>query len=253
MDYLWVVIFNYEIIHTYCHDAEYPKNFSYQDINDDKQDNIIRILSNREQYKYFSNDNTTINKLLSGFFEIITTCKNCNYQSFKFEAFQTLSLQLPDNKNRNIDLSSCLNDFFKIEEIDDYFTCDCCKLKTKVTRQFKINKFPKILIIQLKRFKYINNFGGQKKIPIPVTYPENDLDLEDYVSEYIHQKFNIDKPIYNLYAVNVHRGSINFGHYFSIIKNNYNHKWTCYNDETCYDECNPQNSNAYLLWYFRKN
>ena len=241
-----------KIVHTYCHDSNFPKEFSYMDLSDDKQDNLIRILANKEKYRYFSNDNTIINRLFSGLFEIITTCKKCNYKSYKFEAFQTISLQIPNRKN-NISLDDCFNEFFKEETIDDYCKCECCKFKTKVTRQFRINRFPKILIIQLKRFEFNKNFTGMKKISTPVSYPENDLNLDEYVSEYIHQKFTFDKPIYNLYAVNIHHGRINFGHYISFIKNNYNLKWNCYNDENYYQINNPNNDNAYLLFYFRKN
>ena len=39
----------------------------------------------------------------------------------------------------------------------------------------------------------------------------------------------LSKPLYELYAVNNHRGGLNGGHYTAYIKNN--GKWYHYNDE----------------------
>ena len=221
-------------------------------------DNLVKIMSIKEQYNYFNKDYTLINKLFSGFFEIITKCKHCGYESFKFEPFQTLSIQIPDlprNSTKKINIYDCFRNFFKEEEVDEYVECNCCKFRTKVTRQFSINKFPKVLVIQLKRFKIINNYGQQRKIQTNVDYPENNLDMDEFTSEYLHQKFldNLEKPEYNLYAVNIHSGQINFGHYVSLIKNNYDQIWRCYNDDNINEIDSIKSNNAYLLFYWRKN
>jgi len=69
-----------------------------------------------------------------------------------------------------------------------------------------------------------------------------------------------DKSKYDLLGINVHEElmhrSTEVGHYISAIKNKYNNKWYIFNDS-----CEPhhltqnqlQNTNAYMLFYIRKD
>lgn len=87
-------------------------------------------------------------------------------------------------------------------------------------KRMKIKKPPHILVIHLKRFKYIEQLGRYKKLSYRVVFP---LELklsnaEDADSEY------------SLFAVVVHVGSgPNHGHYVSLVKS-HNH-WLFFDDE----------------------
>ena len=85
----------------------------------------------------------------------------------------------------------------------------------------KIKKPPHILVIHLKRFKYIEQLGRYKKLSYRVVFPlELKLSntMEDADSEY------------SLFAVVVHVGSgPNHGHYVSLVKS-HNH-WLFFDDE----------------------
>lgn len=86
-----------------------------------------------------------------------------------------------------------------------------------------IKKPPQILVIHLKRFKYIEHLGRNKKLSYRVVFPIelkliNTTDTEDSDIEY------------TLFAVVVHVGSgPNHGHYVSLVKS-HNH-WLYFDDE----------------------
>ena len=76
-----------------------------------------------------------------------------------------------------------------------------------------LETLPKILIVQLKRFKIINQ--SQKKLNYCINIPY-DIRLDFLLNE--KEKY-MNNTLYNLFAVIVHVGSGNeYGHYFCIIK-----------------------------------
>ena len=85
----------------------------------------------------------------------------------------------------------------------------------------KIKKPPHILVIHLKRFKYIEQLGRYKKLSYRVVFPL-ELKLSNTVED-----ADIE---YSLFAVVVHVGSgPNHGHYVSLVKS-HNH-WLFFDDE----------------------
>ena len=95
-----------------------------------------------------------------------------------------------------------------------------CSLQ-EAQKRMKIKKPPHILVIHLKRFKYMEQLGRHKKLSYRVVFPlELKLanSMEDVDSEY------------TLFAVVVHVGSgPNHGHYVSLVKS-HNH-WLFFDDE----------------------
>jgi ubiquitin carboxyl-terminal hydrolase 12/46 len=88
-------------------------------------------------------------------------------------------------------------------------------------KRMKIKKAPQILVIHLKRFKFIEQLSRHKKLSYRVVYPmelklssaSDDVDCE-----------------YALFAVVVHLGSgPNQGHYVSQIKSS--DHWLCFDDD----------------------
>lgn len=119
----------------------------------------------------------------------------------------------------------------------------------------KIKKTPHILVIHLKRFKYMEQLGRYKKLSYRVVFPL-ELKLNNTVE-------NSDSE-YSLFAVVVHVGSgPNHGHYVSLVKS-HNH-WLFFDDEnvemidesavqTSFGSAQEYSSNTdhgYILFYER--
>ncbi|RZS12526.1 hypothetical protein BHM03_00043984 [Ensete ventricosum] len=89
-------------------------------------------------------------------------------------------------------------------------------------KRMKIKKPPSVLVIHLKRFKYIEHLGRNKKLSYRVVFPM-ELKLMDTVED--------PDTEYSLFAVVVHIGTgPNHGHYVSLVKS-HNH-WLYFDDET---------------------
>jgi ubiquitin carboxyl-terminal hydrolase 36/42 len=71
-----------------------------------------------------------------------------------------------------------LQSFTKIEVFEN-FTCDGCKSRVNMEKQFKVEQAPEVLVIQLKRFQ---NLGSDiSKIQEKVEY-QLELDLNPFMS-----------------------------------------------------------------------
>ncbi|CEF65546.1 Ubiquitin carboxyl-terminal hydrolase 32 [Strongyloides ratti] len=139
----------------------------------------------------------------------------------------------------SITLSACFNAFLKSEILDHELVCNSCFRKVKMKKQFKIERTPNILIINLKRFMiYSTNLS--RKLLNGVDFPLTN--------------FSIDEGgcTYECYAIVNHIGDINNGHYIAYAK--INGIWYCFDDinveEVTVDQIDKTNS--YILFY-RKN
>jgi ubiquitin C-terminal hydrolase len=192
--------------------------------------------------KYCNNNSITTN-LFTGLFQSEIECDVCSFKSITFDPFTNISLDIPTKQNCT--LYDCLESMTETEQLDNdnKVRCDRCYHKNQAHKTTSILYFPKILIIQLKRFK--KNMCGQifNKNNSNVSYPKI-LYLDNYSSDLTEQKSK-----YKLFAVNIHAGMANYGHYYSYIMNTSNDTWYCYNDETVTPIKNIQSNNAYLLFY----
>ena len=117
----------------------------------------------------------------------------------------------------------------------------------------KIKKPPQVLVIHLKRFKYVENQSRYKKLTYRVVFPF-ELKLSNTVED--------AEPEYSLFAVVVHVGNgPNHGHYISLVKS-HNH-WLFFDDDSVemIDESTMQTffgsphelssntDNGYILFY----
>ncbi|EFH56698.1 hypothetical protein ARALYDRAFT_481095, partial [Arabidopsis lyrata subsp. lyrata] len=74
--------------------------------------------------------------------------------------------------------------------IFDKFCCDkCCSLQ-EAQKRMKIKKPPHILVIHLKRFKYIQQLGRYKKLSYRVVFPL-ELKLSNTVDEYVDIEYSL--------------------------------------------------------------
>uniref|UniRef100_A0A1D1YVX1 ubiquitinyl hydrolase 1 n=1 Tax=Anthurium amnicola TaxID=1678845 RepID=A0A1D1YVX1_9ARAE len=162
---------------------------------------------------------TWVHKIFQGTLTNETRCLRCETVTARDETFLDLSLDIEQNSS----ITSCLKNFSSTETLnaEDKFFCDkCCSLQ-EAQKRMKIKKLPHILVIHLKRFKYIEQLGRNKKLSYRVVFPM-ELKLSNTVDD--------DDTEYSLFAVVVHVGSgPNHGHYVSLVKS-HNH-WLFFDDE----------------------
>lgn len=146
-----------------------------------------------------------------------------------------------------INIVECFKNFIKLEKLEanNEWFCPDCKNHVKATKKMEIFNSPNVLIIHLKRFR--NN----SKIDTLVKFPLDGLDISDFV---INKKDD-EKFIYDLFAVSNHFGSMGFGHYTAYAKNYFTNKWYDFDDShvTEKSESDIVNGSAYVLFYRRRN
>ncbi|KAF8406016.1 hypothetical protein HHK36_008096 [Tetracentron sinense] len=177
---------------------------------------------------------TWVHKNFQGILTNETRCLQCETVTARDETFLDLSLDIEQNSS----ITSCLKNFSSTETLnaEDKFFCDkCCRAvfsawdlglgstmsAVEAQKRMKIKKPPHILVIHLKRFKYIEQLSRYKKLSYRVVFPL-ELKLRNTVEDADSE--------YSLFAVVVHVGSgPNHGHYVSLVKS-HNH-WLFFDDE----------------------
>jgi ubiquitin C-terminal hydrolase len=185
------------------------------------------------------------NYLFSGQLRSNLICQNCNHSRNNFEIINNISLSLPNN---SIDIIDSFMDYFGTEILDDRIDCDRCKKKTKTKKILSLWRFPKILILHLKRYTMHYSKGG-------VSYTRNNC-LVDFSPEMVF-KSDKNKLAYDLKCVVNHVGSSpHGGHYTSIVKYDreaqaYDTDWVHIDDNTIYKCTEDQlvSKAAYILVY----
>lgn len=177
---------------------------------------IFDLLAETEK-SYFDED-AILKPYCYGDLRTFIKCDTINYESSKPEKFLFLQLDIEHSSN----LSESITKILDIENMvgDNQFE-SASKEKYDALKYLNFEKVPSILFLQLKRFKY----DGSKMIKLHnrIEYPET-LDF----SHFYHVKE--DNYIYSLYAVIVHDGSINYGHYFTYLKDHDKDRWIKFND-----------------------
>jgi ubiquitin carboxyl-terminal hydrolase 2 len=142
-----------------------------------------------------------------------------NVVSMTPEPFFILDLPIPLIKQPT--LIDCFELYVEGEVLngDNQVFNEELKQKEDMQKCIKFWSFPKILVIDIKRFDAYN-----RKNQNLVTFPLYGLDLSPYVVGY-----NQESYIYDLYGICNHSGSVLGGHYTAFIKNA-NNKWYHFND-----------------------
>ncbi len=111
-------------------------------------------------------------------------------------------------------------------------TCSKCKQKRPSAKRYTIERLPKVLVIQLKRF--LKAHYTTQKIDVNVDYPIENLDMSKYLSKNVERgsMAGACSPscLYDLYAISLHSGSGSSGHYVAYSKHPYTKKGHYFND-----------------------
>ncbi|KAL4463849.1 hypothetical protein ABPG74_005786 [Tetrahymena malaccensis] len=188
---------------------------------------------------YFKYHTSIVDRLFCGQLISKVQCQKCKYVSSTFDPF--LDLSLPIESKSLKDLNSCMDLFFKPEEIDGEYKCEKCTKTSRAIKSCQLGKIPKYLVIHLKRFKM---FPFKTKIKQQISYPPI-LDISKY-----YANSGNESTKYSLNGVIIHQGSADIGHYVSFNKRQDN-KWYFCDDESIQD-CSSKDAldqEAYLLFY----
>ncbi|KAM9468420.1 ubiquitin carboxyl-terminal hydrolase 2a isoform 2-T3 [Clarias gariepinus] len=196
--------------------------------------------------KYLEREDSKIVDLFVGQLKSSLTCTECGYCSTVFDPFWDLSLPISKGYGE-VSLMDCMRLFTKEDVLDgdEKPTCYRCKARRKCTKKFTIQKFPKILVLHLKRFSEAR--VRSSKLSTFVNFPMKDLDLREFASD------RSSSAVYNLYAVSNHSGTTMGGHYTAYCCNPDLGEWYTFNDSrvTPMSSSQVRSSDAYVLFYER--
>ena len=153
-----------------------------------------------------SRGNSVVTDLFQGQLVNTLKCSRCGNCKYTFDAFWDLSVSIPEVYTlRTVNLTHCLDDF-TCEKLVEGVKCKVCGSPQNHKATMKVNRFPPLLVVHLKRFA-VNSVGGMK-VNTPVLCPLKGLDMGKYGLE-------SGRRVYELSGVVHHYGDVDFGHYFS--------------------------------------
>ncbi|OQS04141.1 ubiquitin-specific protease [Thraustotheca clavata] len=162
-------------------------------------------------------------------------------------------IKLSYRRELALDLRSCIVKFTEREQLgeNDTWYCPKCKQHVRAFKKFDLFSLPKILLIQLKRFRYNQGMYllHRDKINTLVKFPIQGLDLSEFVIR------PHTSAVYDLYAVSEHSGGLGGGHYTAKAKNPRNGEWYNFNDSSTSstNASDAVTSQAYVLFYLRRD
>ncbi|CAD5228410.1 unnamed protein product [Bursaphelenchus okinawaensis] len=163
---------------------------------------------------------TEIDKIFGGILSRRMSCSNCKHSSWSTEEFREFNLNLNCAnlfQNDNAKLQYFVDAYFNPERMRD-FKCEKCKAVDTSTKTFSIQDAPRVLVIQLKRFKHTGS-----KIQMPISVP-HELDLTGHT----RTKTNLSYRLYGF--INHYGATTNSGHYTATMKG-FDGNWYSFDDE----------------------
>ncbi|KAE9596940.1 putative ubiquitinyl hydrolase 1 [Lupinus albus] len=172
-------------------------------------DKLDRCFLNLKENNESFEDANLVEKIFGGRLISKLRCSNCGHSSNTYEPLIDMSLEI-----ENVDtLSSALESFTKLENIEANFKCDGCKEEVSLEKQLLLDQAPSVAAFHLKRFK--TDGTSVEKLDKHVDFPL-ELDLQLYS---VSNQNSIEPMKYDLYAVVVHMGlSATSGHYFCYVR-----------------------------------
>ena len=158
---------------------------------------------------------TFIHNLFEGEITTEARCMCCETSSQRTETFLELSLDVVQNTS----LSHCLQRFSEPETLrgNNKFFCECCCSLQEAQKRSTVTKWPQVICLHLKRFKFNEQIGQHLKLPYRIAFP---MELRTPTNRLL-----------TLFGVVIHVGSgPNSGHYKAIVKNE--GRWVMFDDDS---------------------
>jgi ubiquitin carboxyl-terminal hydrolase 47 len=134
---------------------------------------------------------STLNDLYQGVLEDYVRCLACGTESKREDMYLDLSLAVRNQFDCtfNDSLEKDLSSFVKAERLsgDNQYNCDSCKCKQDAIKGLRFKSFPKVFVMQLKRFDLDMKTLAKKKINDLVSFPFV-LNLNPYIGEHINSE-----------------------------------------------------------------
>ncbi|KAI6696953.1 hypothetical protein NL676_017072 [Syzygium grande] len=152
-------------------------------------------------------------------------------------------------RSEPLSLYTCLEAFLREEPLvpEDMWYCPQCKERRQASKKLDLWRLPEVLVIHLKRFSYSRSM--KHKLETFVNFPIHDFDLTNYVAN----KNNSRRQLYELYALTNHYGGMGSGHYTAYIKLLDENRWYNFDDShiSPINEDDVKSAAAYVLFYRR--
>ena len=193
-----------------------------------------------------------------------TVCTTCGFSKHRFDQVCDLAVEIPHPSSVYdiVSLQDCLKHFTKEEILtnDNMLYCNQCAQRRETTKTCKVGRFPKVLIINLKRFRLVTSTYTSEK----VTYTSEkvtthiDLPLSNFDVGMLmgcqHLSSESD-AVYDLYAVcNHHGNSVENGHYTADCIVSPVGEWYKFDDRNVSQitELELSEKDAYILFYMKQ-
>ncbi|OLL22457.1 putative ubiquitin carboxyl-terminal hydrolase creB [Neolecta irregularis DAH-3] len=182
---------------------------------------------------------TMLKDIFSGLMTNETRCLTCENITYRDEAFRDLSLDVDEYPSINERLQNLSETEFLCGK--NKFLCDECGGLQEAEKRTKIKKFPKVLVLHLKRFKYCETDQSTSKLfnrmEFDLSFDSSSVLRESKTWQHTPTDVGIattldmqDKGIYELFSIVVHLGnSLIQGHYVSITKTDKG--WMVFDDD----------------------
>jgi ubiquitin C-terminal hydrolase len=205
----------------------------------------------------FSKNYSPFVDLFYGLYHYVVTCKGCGKGSHRWEPFTELKGVPPVSGSGEgkeaVSLLEMIREEFKPTMIGDY-DCDTCRAeakgRTEAVQTVSVWRFPKYLVIHLKRF---GNDGRKIHTPL-LTLPnqgESPVSFESLYSDETPEKGG--SCAYKLVSMVDHHGHSMAGHYTAQARSTEDTtKWHIFDDDSCTPIPNPVfGSSTYMMWFER--
>lgn len=139
-----------------------------------------------------------------------------DYPSEMLDTLREQQEEIPSASNA-VPLTKCMDALLKQEEIsiEDQWICERCGVPRAGTRTCDIWRLPDLVMVQLKRFQYLENQHKQK-VRALVDFPLEGLDFSRWVAPEAATMASTN--VYDLYAVANHVGGLARGHYTACCR-----------------------------------
>jgi ubiquitin C-terminal hydrolase len=200
---------------------------------------------------HFSKTYSPLVELFYGLYHYVITCKGCGNCSHRWEAFTEMKGIPPDNSREPSDLLDMIRAEFSPTVIGDY-DCEKCRAggRTEATQTVSIWRFPRYLVVHLKRF---GNNGRKIHTPLAAlpNQGESPISFESFLSAETPERSG--SCSYKLVSIVDHHGHSMAGHYTAQCRSTADEtKWHMFDDESCAPIPNPVfGSSTYLMWFER--
>lgn len=245
---------NYELIQLKLTESELEAEFKsfFPAETVDLKSALFNLSVNFNKITNITNESSIFDNVKSEKIDVVV-CLNENFFSTepKLKSCKKFYMDNFISTSRAQTLYNCLDQFVSEEKLDkdNMWYCPECKQNKEAYKKMAIVRYPKILVVHLKRFKkdlYKHHVVSFKKNTEIIDFPIENLELNNYVVNAGNTKIR-----YSLYGVANHYGSCGGGHYTATCKNRRDKTWHCFDDSDVspIGENEIINDSAYVLFY----